>query len=36
LLTFSTLSNPYEQHKVLITGEGYSESVTFEELPAGC
>jgi hydrocephalus-inducing protein len=33
LLTFSTLSNPYEQHKVQITGEGYSESVTFEGLP---
>jgi len=27
------LSNPYEQHKVNITGEGYSESVTFEGLP---
>lgn len=33
LLTFSTLGNPYEQHKVQITGEGYSESVTFEGLP---
>jgi hydrocephalus-inducing protein len=33
LLTFSTLGNPYEQHKVLITGEGYAESVTFEGLP---
>ena len=33
MLTFSTLGNPYEQHKVLITGEGYSESVTFEGLP---
>ena len=33
LLTFTTLGNPYEQHKVLITGEGYSESVTFEGLP---
>mmetsp|Transcript_39618 Transcript_39618/g.60626 ORF Transcript_39618/g.60626 Transcript_39618/m.60626 type:complete len:390 (-) Transcript_39618:4001-5170(-) len=33
LLTFSTLGNPYEQHKVMITGEGYSESVTFEGLP---
>jgi hydrocephalus-inducing protein len=33
LLTFSTLNNPYEQHKVMISGEGYSESVTFEGLP---
>lgn len=33
LLTFATLNNPYEQHKVLITGEGYAESVTFEGLP---
>ena len=33
LLTFATLSNPYEQHKVLIAGEGYSENVTFEGLP---
>jgi hypothetical protein len=32
-LTFTTLGNPYEQHKVLISGEGYSESVTFEGLP---
>jgi hypothetical protein len=32
-LTFSTMGNPYEQHKVNITGEGYSESVTFEGLP---
>jgi len=27
------MNNPYEQHKVLITGEGYAESVTFEGLP---
>jgi hypothetical protein len=27
------LGNPYEQHKVQIHGEGYSESVTFEGLP---
>ena len=33
MLTFSTLNNPYEQHKVQIVGEGYSESVTFEGLP---
>ena len=33
LLTFTTLNNPYEQHKVMISGEGYSESVTFEGLP---
>lgn len=33
LLNFSTMGNPYEQHKVMITGEGYSESVTFEGLP---
>lgn len=32
-LTFATMGNPYEQHKVLVTGEGYSESVTFEGLP---
>ena len=35
MLTFSTLNNPYEQHKVLISGEGYAESITFEGLPAG-
>jgi len=33
LLTFTTLNNPYEQHKVMISGEGYSESLTFEGLP---
>ncbi len=35
LLTFNTQHNPYEQHKVLIIGEGYSENVTFEGLPDG-
>lgn len=33
LLTFNTAHNPYEQHKVMIVGEGYSESITFEGLP---
>lgn len=33
LLTFNTLHNPYEQHKVLLIGEGYTENVTFEGLP---
>jgi hypothetical protein len=33
LLTFNTLHNPYEQHKVLLVGEGYVENVTFEGLP---
>jgi len=33
LLTFNTAHNPYEQHKVLIVGEGYAESITFEGLP---
>lgn len=33
MLTFTTLHNPYEQHKVLIVGEGYAENVTFEGLP---
>jgi len=32
-LTFNTLHNPYEQHKVVVIGEGYSESITFEGLP---
>lgn len=27
------MGNPYEQHKVLLVGEGYSEYVTFEGLP---
>ena len=33
LLTFSTLNNVYEQHKVMLVGTGYEESVTFEGLP---
>ena len=33
LLTFNTLHNPFEQHKVMIIGEGYQENVTFEGLP---
>lgn len=33
LLTFNTQHNPFEQHKVLIIGEGYMENVTFEGLP---
>lgn len=33
LLTFNTLHNPYECHKVQIVGEGYTEHVTFEGLP---
>lgn len=35
MLTFNTQHNPYEQHKVLIIGEGYAETVTFEGLPEG-
>jgi len=33
LLTFATMGNPYEQHRVMLAGEGYAESVTFEGLP---
>jgi hypothetical protein len=33
LLTFQTMGNPYEQHKVQLVGEGYAENVTFEGLP---
>ena len=33
LLTFNTLHNPYEQHKVMLVGEGYVENVTFEGVP---
>jgi hypothetical protein len=33
ILTFSTLNNTYEQHKVILMGTGYEESVTFEGLP---
>ena len=32
-LTFSTMNNVYEQHKVMLIGEGFSESITFEGLP---
>ncbi len=32
-LEFETLHNPFECHKVVIQGEGYQESVTFENLP---
>ena len=35
-MNFSTLHNPYEQHKIIIAGEGYQESLTFEELPQDC
>jgi hydrocephalus-inducing protein len=34
-LTFNTQHNPYEQHRVLLMGEGYAENVTFEGLPEG-
>lgn len=27
------MGNPYEQHKVMLIGEGYAENVTFEGLP---
>jgi hydrocephalus-inducing protein len=27
------MGNPYEQHRVLLAGEGYAENVTFEGLP---
>lgn len=33
LLTFSTLNNVFEQHKVMLMGEGFNESITFEGLP---
>ena len=32
-MEFETLHNPYECHKVIIRGEGYQESITFENLP---
>lgn len=32
-LNFATLNNVYEQHKVLLVGQGYEEAVTFEGLP---
>jgi len=33
LLTFSTMNNVFEQHKVWLIGEGFNESITFEGLP---
>ena len=33
MLTFSTMNNVFEQHKVLLVGEGFNESITFEGLP---
>jgi len=33
LLTFSTMNNVFEQHKVWLVGEGFNESITFEGLP---
>lgn len=35
ILTFQTQNNMYEQHKVVLTGEGYAEPLTFEDLPLG-
>jgi len=35
LLTFSTLNNVFEQHKVMLTGEGFNETIAFEGLPEG-
>lgn len=35
VMTFQTQNNPFEQHKVVLLGEGYAESVTFEQLPNG-
>ena len=32
-MEFETLHNPYECHKVIIQGEGFQESVIFENLP---
>ena len=32
-MTFSTMNNVYEQHKVMLIGEGFNESITFEGLP---
>ena len=34
-LTFQTQNNPYEQHRVMLCGEGFNETVTFENLPHG-
>ena len=33
MLTFQTQNNVFEQHKVCLQGEGYSEPVVFEDLP---
>ena len=33
LLTFATLNNVYEQHRVYLQGEGFNENITFEGLP---
>ena len=33
LLTFTTMNNVFEQHKVWLVGEGFNESITFEGLP---
>ena len=35
VLTFQTQNNPFECHKVVLIGEGYAESVAFENLPNG-
>lgn len=35
MLTFHTMNNVYEQHKVLLSGEGFHESIIFEGLPNG-
>jgi hypothetical protein len=35
MLNFSTLNNLFEQHKVLLQGEGFNESIIFEGLPNG-
>lgn len=35
LLTFVTMNNMYEQHKVWLTGEGFQENIIFEGLPNG-
>ena len=35
MLTFSTLNNVFEQHKVMLSGEGFTESIIFEGLPNG-
>ena len=32
-MEFEALHNPFECHKVVIHGEGYQETVTFENLP---